>query len=233
MAGELYWACADVLSLGARLSTARDLPPPDVLQRRIEGLLDQMARKARDAGATDADVADAKYALVAYLDEQILKSPWPGRQQWLANPLQLVHFHENTAGEGFYVRMEQLRQQPQRAHVLEVYFLCVSLGFQGIYAVRGDSDALAAIQENAGAYVLRTLPSTDTISPHGDPKDARRGLSRRDAPIVALGVASLVLAVLAFFVLRFVVTGDADSAANTMKATPAASAAPGTAGGGH
>ena len=225
---KTYWACSEVLGLAAQLASARDLPPADVLQRRIEALLDRMSRRAEEAQLTSADISDIKYALVAFIDEQILRSEWPGRMQWLARPLQLAYYGENTAGEGFFMRMEQLREQPARAHVLEVYFLCVALGFQGVYGVRGDDGTLSMISERASALLLRGLPSPDVFSPHGDPRDVRRGFSRSDMPIIALGVASLVVAILVFVVLRVMVGSSANAAASEMTHLPvAASAAPG------
>ena len=71
MLDKMYWVCADVLTLATQLAAARDLPSPDILQRRIDTLFEQMAQKGREAGITDQDVADAKYALVAFIDEQI------------------------------------------------------------------------------------------------------------------------------------------------------------------
>jgi type VI secretion system protein ImpK len=225
MLSKTYWACSEVIGLAAQLGNARDLPPPDVLQRRIEGLLDRMSRRAEEAGLVPQDINDIKYALVAFVDEQILKSEWPGRMQWLARPLQLAMFGENTAGEGFFTRMEQLREQPARAHVLEVYFLCVALGFQGVYAVRGDDGTLSMIAERSSAMLLRGLPSPDVFSPHGDPRDVRRGFNRSDMPIIALGVASLVVAILVFVVLRVIVGSSASAAATEMNNLPVASSA--------
>ncbi|MEO7094059.1 MAG: DotU family type IV/VI secretion system protein, partial [Polyangiales bacterium] len=93
MLDKMYWVCSDVLTLATQLSTARDLPSPDILQRRIDTLFEQMSGKAREAGIPEADVADAKYALVAFIDEQIFRSPWPGRNQWMGRPLQLVYYN--------------------------------------------------------------------------------------------------------------------------------------------
>jgi type VI secretion system protein ImpK len=222
---KTYWACSEPLGLAAQMDGARDLPPPDVLQRRIEGLLDQMARKAEEAGLTGPDIEAIKYAIIAFIDEQILRSEWAGRMQWMARPLQLVHFGENTAGEGFFTRMEQLRQDPSRAHVLEIYFLCVALGFQGVYAVRGDDGTLSAITDRASAQLLRGLPNPELWSPHGDPKDARRGYARPDAPIIAIGVLSLVAATVLFIVLRVLVGSSASAAAAEMNRLPVAGSA--------
>ncbi len=216
MLDKMYWVCSDVLTLATQLSTARDLPSPDILQRRIDTLFEQMAGKAREANVPDPDVADAKYALVAFIDEQIFRSPWPGRNQWMGRPLQLVYYNENTAGEGFFTRLNTLQNNPSRAHVLEIYYLCLTLGFQGMYAVRGDEAGLAAVTERAGAVLTRLLPPSDRIAPHGDPQDSGRNLNRRDAPLITLGLVCLALAVLAFVGLKFMISSAASDAVGTM-----------------
>jgi type VI secretion system protein ImpK len=205
---KAYVACADVITLAMQLSTSRELPSLEVLQRRLESLFDQMAVKGRELGIPDADVADMRYAVVAFVDEQILKSPWPGRNQWMARPLQLAYYGENTAGEGFFTKMDQISRQPDRTNVLEIYFLCLSLGFQGIYAVRNDYDALGAMVERAASLLGRTLPNAEVISPHGQPAQRRNGGARGDGPLLAIGIACLVLAIGAFVVLKFVLSSD-------------------------
>lgn len=216
MLDKMYWVCSDVLTLATQLSTARDLPSPDVLQRRIESLFDGMMRKAHEQGISDSDAGEAKYALVAFVDEQIFRSPWPGRQQWMGRPLQLVYYNENTAGEGFFHRMDALSRDQSRAHVLEIYYLCLALGFQGIYAVRNDGDGLNAITERAGSQLSRSLPSSDVISPHGEPRDARRGIGGRDVPIVTLGLVALGLALVAFVSLKLLLSSNASTAVDQM-----------------
>jgi type VI secretion system protein ImpK len=225
MMDKMYWACADAMSLATQLSYARDLPSPDVLQRRISGLFEQMMRKCRDAGIPEEDVVDARYAIAAFMDEQIFRSPWPGRQQWMSQPLQLVYFNENTAGEGFFNRMQALQQNPQRAHVLQIYYLCVALGFQGKFAVRG-GEGLAALQDHVGAQVSRSLPQADIISPRGEPRDTGRSFARRQMPIIAISIVVFALAIIVFVVLKLVVGSSAETAADAMKKSSGTATAP-------
>jgi type VI secretion system protein ImpK len=224
---KMYWACADPLSLASQLAAARDLPSADVLQRRVSSLFDQMARKCREAGIPDEDANEAKYAIAAFTDEQIFRSAWPGRQQWMGQPLQLIYFNENTAGEGFFQHMSTLQAQPNRAHVLEIYYLCLCLGFQGQYAVRGGEGLGPIIDQLAS----RLGGGGDVVSPHGEPREAFRGLMRREMPLVGLSIAFFGLAVVVFIVLRLVLSGSVSSAAKDMtKGIPTgapAQAAPG------
>ena len=227
---KMYWACSDPLTLASQLAYARDLPSPDVLQRRVSSLFDQMSRKCRESGIPDEDANEAKYAIAAFTDEQIFRSAWPGRAQWMGQPLQLIYFNENTAGEGFFQRMNALQNQPTRAHVLEIYYLCLCLGFQGQYAVRG-GEGLGPIVDQLGARLGSGLGNTDVISPHGEPREAFRGLMRREMPLVGLSIAFFALAVVVFIVLKLVLAGSVSSAATDMTKglpPPAAQAAPGS-----
>ena len=224
---RMYWACSDPLTLASQLSNARDLPSPDVLQRRVSSLFDQMTRKCHDAGIPDEDANEAKYAIAAFTDEQIFRSAWPGRSQWMGQPLQLIYFNENTAGEGFFTRLAALQNQPQRAHVLEVYYLCLTLGFQGKYAVR-NGEGLGAIIDKLSARLA--TGNADVISPHGEPKEAFRGLMRREMPLVGLSIAFFALAIVVFIVLKLVLAGSVSSAAADMtkgNPPPTAQASPG------
>ena len=220
----MYWACSDPLTLASQLSSARELPSPDVLQRRISTLFDQMHRKCREAGFADDDANEAKYAISAFADEQILRSQWPGRNQWMAQPLQLLYFNENTAGEGFFKRMASLQAQPQRSHVLEIFYLCLCLGFQGQYAVRG-GEGTGVIIDQVSSQLSAASGGGESISPHGEPREAFRGLMRRELPLVGLSIAFFVLALVVFVLLKLVLAGSVSSAASDMvKGTPSAAA---------
>jgi type VI secretion system protein ImpK len=223
---RMYLACADAMSLGTQLATAQNLPSVDEVQSRIATLFETMGRKCREYGIPEEDGADARYAICAFMDEQILRSPWPGKTQWLARPLQLTYFNENTAGEGFFSRMEALERQPAKTHVLQIYYLALSLGFQGKYAVRG-GEGLGALTDHVGAEVSRDLPPSEVLSPHGEPRDPTRFFVRRDAPIVALSVGFFGFALLVFLILKVILFASASDAASQMsKASPLAGSMP-------
>ena len=79
-----------------------------------------------------------KYAMAALVDEIILHSAWDGSIEWLGQPLQLYFFSEHLAGEGFFTRLDILRQDAlNNCNLLEVYYVCLELGFTGIYRIKG------------------------------------------------------------------------------------------------
>jgi len=199
-----------------QLGAAQDLPAPQVLRQRITGLLEAMNARASEAGIPPGDLSEALYAIVAFMDEQILRSQWSGRQQWMGQPLQLTYFNENTAGEGFFQRMQSLEQRPNQAHVLEIYYLCLALGFRGKYALHAAGD-LDAVEERVGSVLNRQLRSSDELSPHGYQRDNVRGFNRRPTPVVLAGAAFLALSVLAFIVLKVVGAMNASAGAGEIR----------------
>lgn len=202
MIDKMYWACAGGLSLASQLAIAKTLPPADELQRRVSAMFEQMERRCREVGIAAEDFHEARYAIAAFIDEQVLRMEWPGRLQWVSRPLQLLYFNENTAGEGFFAHVAALQTQAHRAHVLEIYYLCLALGFQGKYAVRGE--AMAPVFDQVGAEVSRALPASDVISPHGERIETLRTLVQRERPIVALSAGLLGVAVVTFLLLKLV-----------------------------
>jgi type VI secretion system protein ImpK len=209
---QMYWVCSDVLSLILQLRSSRDLPAPDILQRRVLGLFDTMMQNGREARIPEQDMIDAKYALAAFADEIIYHSTWPGKTQWLSNPLQLQFFQLNTAGDGFFTNLDNLYGQKARAHVAQIYFLCLALGFQGKYRLR-QQEGLAAVVEGVGNFVALSEGGGDILAPNAERKDGGGGAVRREAPFLAIALGFLVLAVIIVIVLRLIVSFSADDVA--------------------
>lgn len=197
--------CADALLLALQLRASDDYGAPDTLRARLLDLLARFERDARRAGDPPADIAEAKFALVAFLDESILSSGWDGRGAWLAMPLQLELYDRFDAGETFFTRLEALRATPEgHAAVLEVYFLVLALGFKGQYQLHEQARLRYLIEDVAtdlGAAGRTAGPLTPGgYRPERDEK-ARRGRVSlaRVAAYVALalvvlyGLASVVV----------------------------------------
>jgi type IV/VI secretion system ImpK/VasF family protein len=172
----LYRACADVLALAAQLPAAPLPPSPAELRQQLVAALDKMVSRGRRAELPDRDLAEARYALVAFLDEQVLRASWQGRTEWMNRPLQFELYQDNNAGEDFFVRLSALLRGGDRPLAVQVYYLCLALGFEGMYAQNGDRQSLAKFVHAARRQLAAVLPATDCSSPHGVP--ARRTTSR-------------------------------------------------------
>lgn len=212
----MYWTCADVLSLILQLRNSRDLPAPDILQRRVLGLFETMMQTGRENRIPEQDMIDAKFALAAFADEVIYHSSWPGKTQWLSNPLQLQFFGINTAGDGFYVNLDNMHGQRGRDHVAQIYFLCLALGFQGKYRLR-QQEGLAQVVEGLGNYVALSTGAGEQLAPNAERKDGTGGAVRRELPYLAVALGFLILALLVVIVLKIIIGSQANSVSESIQ----------------
>ena len=184
--GECFTALVQL----RRLDEA-SLPPAEAVQRRLRGFIDAMMTRAAQAGFTREDVDDIAYAIVALADEVAL-SRETLRPQWVNQPLQLLYFRENVAGENFFTRLEVLRRDPRRREALRAYVLALLLGFQGRYRVRGGELELLSLTEELQRELGRGRGlDVETLSPRWErPERAGAGGGRRPLiPWIALGAA--------------------------------------------
>jgi type VI secretion system protein ImpK len=137
------------------------------LYQGVLSLFDELDKKAKALKADPEDISDARYALAAFVDEAVLRSQWAGKEQWADNPLQLHLFETYLAGEGFFERLEKLRARGESAvEVLEIYYYCLVLGFEGKYGMEG-KERLSALAKLVHDELNRFRPAaSEGVSPH-------------------------------------------------------------------
>ncbi len=139
----------DLLLIVIRMREAEDLGEPRALKKLIQHYIGLFESNCRSIGTSDEHTRDAMYALVALLDETVLSVPGPCRDVWLSSPLQLEYFGDNIAGEGFFRRLDALQGQSDAEEVLGIYYLCLSLGFEGKYRIMNPEEREKIIAELA------------------------------------------------------------------------------------
>ena len=227
--GAVFFAVSEILTFASYVpELGSNLPSADVLRNQFTAMFERMNQSAREGGASPEDARDMQYALAAFVDEQILRAQWNGRYEWQQRPLQLQWFGENTAGDNFFERMNAVSRQPARAHVLQVYLLCLAYGFQGRHGMQ-DPQSLAPMIEQASLSLTPALLPFEPLSPKGV-RPARPTLLGDEAPIVRMALAFFGVALGLFLLLRLVLgltTSSAEKAMQTGAST--ATAAPGAA----
>jgi type VI secretion system protein ImpK len=196
----IYWASAEVLIAAVQLGAERDFPAPSDLRETFVGALQQMVSRCRAAGVPDPEIAEAHYALVAFIDERILKSNWPGRTEWMNSPLQLQIYREFRAGENFFARLGALLQRPQAPMALEIYYLCLALGFTGAASGVGSSQNPRAYLDAAGARLPRGRLGAP-LSPHALPTDHSSATAPRRSLAVGLAIGCALVVALGLAIL--------------------------------
>jgi type VI secretion system protein ImpK len=139
-------------------------------------------QRARSRGYGPDDVKQAIFAVVAFLDESVLSSRNPAFADWPRLPLQAELFGHQLAGEIFFQELQKVLNRPDTNEVgdlLEVYALCLLLGFKGRFAgtasYGGSSGDLRQIQIAVQEKIRRIRGSSGALSPRGGiPADAVR-----------------------------------------------------------
>lgn len=166
---------------------------PDYRDKILSGF-DIMERMAFERQIGSLVLKDAKYALAAYIDEAVLSSAWPGRSQWMSRPLQLELFGDHLAGEGFYDRLTQLRQGGEaNLDLLELYYVCLQLGFEGVYKIRG-LEQLMALQVDLRSQIEGYRGVLDPkLSPQGVPTVPLISRVGREVPYWVITVVTVAV----------------------------------------
>jgi type VI secretion system protein ImpK len=208
----LVAAAAPLLQLMARLPNTINYPDPGELRERAVRAMHSFEQRVREMGLPRELLAPAHYALCASLDDVVLNTPWGSTGVWDTNSLVTIFHKEVRSGERFFQLLGQMRQNPGLyLPVIELMYLCMSLGVQGQYRLspRGPAE-LDRLREETYAVIVRQrqAPEPD-LSPHWKGLAAAYRGARATLPVWV--AASVALAVLAGLFVWFSTTLNAAS----------------------
>jgi type VI secretion system protein ImpK len=199
--------CTDLFLIIIRMREAEDLGDPASLRKLIGYFLDLFEKNCAAIGMAQDSIAEAKYAIVALMDETVLSVPGACRDYWISRPMQLDYFGDNIAGQEFYNKLQKLLLQPEnKKDILEVYYLCLALGFEGKYKIADPAERFA-IMDDLGRKLRRTrIRVSAELSPHG--KRAETSLAKRSTaflfPLWLSGVIAATIVAVAWVSMYFV-----------------------------
>lgn len=133
-------------------------------------------------GVDNGQVMTARYVLCTVADETVVTSEWGPSANWSSSSLLSTLHHETFGGEKFFALIEVMGRDPiHHLPMLELMYICLSLGFEGKYHLdsRGPAE-LEAIRDRLHRqirYVRGDVPRE--LSPHWQGLHApQRGLVR-------------------------------------------------------
>jgi len=148
----------EILTVAARLRSRKfAVGDSAVFRTQIRKALQQAETSAQSLRYESDDIRLGSFAVVALLDETILNSSNPAFRDWAQKPLQLDIYGTGHAGETFFEYLKailQRRQSRATVDLLEVYLLCLVLGFRGRYST-GSGEQLRAWRDPAAEAILR------------------------------------------------------------------------------
>jgi type VI secretion system protein ImpK len=145
----------------------QSVPNADAFRANAKDLIRMATQDAAGRGYGNEDVKLAAFAVVALLDESVLTSKNQVFSSWSRMPLQEELFGEHMAGETFFQYVQLLlsrRDSVETVDVLELYYLCMLLGYRGRYGSSGDGE-LRAIMESIKGKTNRVRGGNLPLSP--------------------------------------------------------------------
>ncbi|MBC3766686.1 type IVB secretion system protein IcmH/DotU [Neptunicella marina] len=210
-------AATVIFSLARQLRNTPQHQDVGGLHKHICGLMQQFEKNVINQGIAPDVAYEARYILCAYLDEIVLNTPWGHHSIWSHSGLLSTLHNDTTGGERFFQILARKSDAPaQNVPILELMYHCLSLGFQGKFAVQ-DNGRAALDQITQGVYhtlkPFQQEPGSE-LSEHWQPAADGRPTVAKLFPwwvVVAVIGGLLTLIYVAFF---FALNDDSDAVFN-------------------
>src|SRR5258708_7067221 len=199
-AENLAYIYQQILTVIVRVRLNRQaVSDPSAFRANIQSGLRSAEKDAVKRTYAPDDIRTATLAVVAFLDESILNSSNPVFSSWQSMPLQEEMFGHHVAGETFFDNLEKLMSRPDShgaADVLEVYAICLLMGYKGRYGLSGP-EATRPLIDSALEKIRRVRGPLTGLSPSWAVPEGGVVIAKRDPWVRRLAYAALGCAMLA------------------------------------
>jgi len=170
------------------------------LQEQLIAEIGGFEDRALRQGSSQEQVRIAGYFLCLLIDETVLNTPWGNQSNWGHHSL-LIRFHKEAfGGERFFQILDRLKQHPsQNLNLLELAYLCLSLGFEGKYRIaRSGMREIEQLHQELYLLIQRLRGDSErTLSAHWQGLRNMRSPLARHVPLwVITAVAGSLLMVI-------------------------------------
>ena len=197
---NLALAFQEMFTVIERLRSNRQVvTDANMFRHQVREALKLCDQEARKRGYGQEEIQLAIFAAVAFLDESILNLHLPVFTDWARQPLQEELFGHHVAGEVFFQHVERMlamHDSQSLADVLEVFELCLLLGFAGRYSIGSRGDLQATVQR-IGEKIQRVRAMRLELSPAWAPGAAAGAKPGADPWVRIIGIAAVAIFVLA------------------------------------
>ncbi|MBV8092960.1 MAG: type IVB secretion system protein IcmH/DotU, partial [Acetobacteraceae bacterium] len=216
-------AAAPLLQLLARLRNVARPPDPGELRQRALNAVRAFERKATESGVPAEELRLANFVLCASVDDVVMNTPWGSTGVWEAHSLVAAFHGKVDAGERFFSLLTKLREFPAKnLQILELMYLCLSLGFMGRYRLspRGPAEIDRLREETYSVIVRNRAPAELELSPHWQGVAAPYRAKRGTIPIWAAGATALTIVAALFGWSSFRLADTSDQLYQKMISAP-------------
>jgi type VI secretion system protein ImpK len=167
-------------------------------------LTQELNRFTEEAAAFHIDnsqILVARYLLCTFLDEMISSTYWGKENNWANDSLLTYFYHETYGGEKFFQLQEKLIASPaNHLHLLELMYVCISLGFEGKYRLRTNGKIeLENIRENLYRQIkiVKGQTNVNFYSKQNTSSQRNRFFYKASYPLIAASSALVLLVIYA------------------------------------
>ena len=210
-----------LLTLVVQLRNTLSHPDAAGLREHVVQQIRMFEQNSRAVGVTPETALAARYILCALLDETVLGTPWGSESVWSTGSLLSTFHNETWGGEKFFMILDRLMQEPARnIDILELMYVCMSLGFEGKYSVLEQGRCkLAETMDN----LFRTNRAQRgdferELSPHWRGEQDKRNMLVRYVPLWVVGALAGVLLLVTYGGFRFILEKSSSPAYDTLEA---------------
>ncbi|WDT82470.1 MAG: type IVB secretion system protein IcmH/DotU [Candidatus Manganitrophus sp.] len=131
--------------------------------------------------------------------------------------MQYEFFRENVAGVEFFNRLDGLRKSiSSNRDVVEVYYLCLVLGFEGQYKLHG-REKLKDLIDGLAREIQPRPGEIPLLSPHGKRPDELIEMVKQGIPSWVVAVSCFAIVFLLYISLSLLISRDANGIANEIQ----------------
>jgi len=129
-------AASPLLTLAPQIRNSATHANPHQLKEELTYGVRRFEQQLAESGTPHAQAVASRYILCTFLDECAASTPWGSGGVWASDTL-LVRLHNETwGGEKVFQLLARLAREPApNIDLLELIYVCLSLGFEGRYRV--------------------------------------------------------------------------------------------------
>jgi type VI secretion system protein ImpK len=153
-----------LLALVPQIRSSVSHPDPAGFREMLVRQLSAFEEAAAKRGIKPETVLVARYALCTLIDEAVSSTPWGVNAQWMRESLLVTFYRETGGGEKFFLLLNKMAEQPgANIDLLEFFYACLALGFQGRFRViEGGKAQLEQTRERLYELIRRQRSHEDT-----------------------------------------------------------------------
>lgn len=196
------------------LQNSYDIGSLEEVRNALIEEMEYFTQAMNQQGVEKPQIMLSRYLLCTFVDEMIGTTYWGKDNNW-ANSSLLGHFYNETyGGEKFFQVLEELQRAPAKYFdLLELIYVCISLGFQGKFRIKNKGKMeLDSIRENLFRQMkmMNVRQSQNFYSAHKVSSERNTLFHKTSYKILALSI--VVMLSLIYGILTFSLANKEDKA---------------------